>query len=56
MLTSVLDGAVYTTITHLDPLLLLARAQRVKCHHNHAQVENANLSHPLPLFFFIKEK
>ena len=57
MLTSVFDGAKWTTIAHSDLLLPQARAQQVECHYSHTQVENINSSRPhLPLFHLAKKK
>ena len=57
MLTSVFDGAKWTTIAHSNLLLPQARAQQVECHYSHTQVENINSSRPhLPLFHLAKKK
>lgn len=46
MHTSILDGAVCTTITHPDLLLSQGRTQWVECHYGHAQVDDTNSDHP----------
>ena len=57
MLTSVFDGAKWTTIAHSDLLLPQAQAQQVKCHYSHTQVENVNSSRPhLPIFHLAKKR
>ena len=57
MLTSVFDGAKWTTIAHSDLLLPQARAQQIECHYSHTQVKNVNSSRPhLPIFHLAKKK
>lgn len=52
MLTSVLNGVVCIVMAYSDPLLLQTRAQQVKYHYGHTQVEDANLGRfPLPIFY-----